>query len=99
MSAVAETPIRTEAPFDLLPHLALVEAAVPEPQFSSHEMHRWALVLLAPFVVGAVFFGLAIGLDAEWPVAPAFLLGPLVMISAYIYLSLGSEANTTSEGV
>ena len=39
---------------------------------------------------------LAIGLDAKWPIAPAFLLGPLVMISAYIFLSLGSEANTTS---
>jgi hypothetical protein len=96
MSAVAETPIRTEAPFDLLPQLAPMQAPEPEQQFSSHEVHRWALVLLAPFVVGAAFFGLAIGLDAEWPIAPAFLLGPLVMISAYIYLSLDAEANTTS---
>ena len=96
MSAVAETPIRTEAPFDLLPPLAPVERTEPEPTFSSHEMHRWAFVLLAPFVVGAAFFALAIGLDAEWPIVPAFMLGPLVMISAYIYLSLDAEANTTS---
>jgi hypothetical protein len=45
-------------------------------------------------VVGVAFFGLAIGLDAEWPIAPAFLLGPLVMNAAYIFLMLTSEANT-----
>ena len=93
MSAVAETPIRTEAHVELLPPLTLAEAVEPDP-FSSHEIHRWALVLLAPFLVGAAFFGLAVGLDAEWPIAPAFMLGPLVMICCYIYLSLGSEANT-----
>jgi hypothetical protein len=95
MSAVVETPVRPEAQIELVLPLAPVEATEPEP-FSSHEIHRWALVLLIPFVVGAAFFGLAIGLDAEWPIAPAFLLGPLVMISAYIFLSLGSEANTTT---
>jgi hypothetical protein len=42
----------------------------------------------------AAFFALAVGLDTEWPIAPAFLLGPLVMIAGYIYLSLTSEANT-----
>ena len=95
MSAVVETPVRTDAQIELLPPLAPAEATEPEP-FSSHELHRWAFVLLAPFVVGAAFFGLAIGLDAEWPIVPAFMLGPLVMISAYIFLSLGSEANTTT---
>ena len=93
MSAVAETQVYTEPQIELLPAPAPVDEPTP---FSSHEIHRWAFVLLVPFVVGAAFFGLAIGLDAEWPIAPAFLLGPLVMISAYIFLSLGSEANTTT---
>jgi hypothetical protein len=95
MSAVVETPIRPEAQVGLAPLAVLPEPAEPEAPFSSHEMHRWVFLLLAPFVVGAAFFGLAIGLDAEWPIAPAFLLGPLVLISCYIYLSLTSEANST----
>jgi hypothetical protein len=94
MSAVVETRVRTEAQVDLLPELVPKEATEPEASFSTHEMHRWALVLLAPFLVGAAFFGLAVGLDTEWPIAPAFLLGPLVMIAGYIYLSLTTEANT-----
>jgi hypothetical protein len=62
--------------------------------FPATERHRWFLLLGISFVVGAAFFGLAIGLDKEWPMAPAFLLGPLVMIAAYIYLALTSESNT-----
>jgi hypothetical protein len=56
---------------------------------------RWFLVLGVPFVLGAGFFGLAIGLDAEWPMVPAVLLGPVLLISAYLYLSLTSDTNTT----
>jgi hypothetical protein len=55
---------------------------------------RWFLILGIPFVLGAGFFGLAIGLDAEWPMIPAVLFGPVLLISSYIYLSLSSDANT-----
>jgi hypothetical protein len=54
---------------------------------------RWFVFLGIPFVLGALFFGLAIAFDAEWPLTPAFLFGPLLMIAAYIYLCLSSEAN------
>ncbi|HUK44034.1 MAG TPA: hypothetical protein VLV28_01955 [Gaiellaceae bacterium] len=64
-----------------------------EPAWS--HLNRWFLFLGIPFVVGASFFALAIGLGAEWPMAPAFLLGPLLMIAGYIYLSLTSDSNTT----
>jgi len=69
------------------------EIAEVEPSWS--HLNRWFLILGIPFVVGASFFALAIGLGAEWPMAPAFLLGPLVMIAGYIYLSLTSDSNTT----
>ena len=55
---------------------------------------RWFLLLGIPFVLGAFFFGLAIAFDTEWPLTPAFLFGPLLMIAAYIYLCLSSEANS-----
>ena len=60
------------------------------------ETHRWFLVLGIPFVLGATFFGLAVGLGAEWPMMPAFFLGPFVLIASYIGLMLTSDTNTTS---
>jgi hypothetical protein len=51
-------------------------------------------LLVIPFILGAVFFGIAIGFDMQWPMAPAFLLGPLPLITAYIYLALSSDANS-----
>jgi hypothetical protein len=98
MSVVAYPPTKSSSStvFEPLPAPALADAPVEVVPFSDREMYRWVAVLVAPFVVGAAFLGLAIGLDAEWPIAPAFLLGPLVLISGYIYLSLTSEANTTS---
>ena len=45
---------------------------------------RWFLLLGIPFVLGAFFFGLTIALNATWPMAPAFFLGPLLMIVSYI---------------
>ena len=94
MSAVLHSPTRTP-PHEIEPFSLDVEAApvVEATSFAGHEIHRWVAVLATPFVLGAVFLALAIGLDAEWPMAPAFLLGPLVLISGYIYLSLTSEAN------
>ena len=94
MSAVLHPPTRTP-PHELEPFSLFVEPAPDEaPSFADHEIRRWLAVLGVSFVLGAVFFALAIALDAAWPIAPAFLLGPLVMISGYVYLSLTSEANT-----
>ena len=94
MSVVAQPPVRVPAsPVEQTPHEDAGQG-VEAPSFSSHEIRRWALILLAPFILGAAFFGLAIGLDEEWPITPAFLLGPFVMIAGYIYLSLTSDANT-----
>ena len=78
-------------PVALQPVAAPVEAAEA---FPAAEHHRWFLILGIPFVVGAAFFALAIGLDSEWPMTPAFLLGPLVMIAGYVYLGLTSNTNT-----
>jgi hypothetical protein len=67
----------------------------PAPVDRSHEpgAHRWLLFLGVPFVLGACFFGLALQLNSTWPMVPAFFLGPLLMIGAYIYLMLTSESN------
>ena len=69
-------------------------AAVEQPRTSG--AGRWFLLLGIPFVLGAFFFGLSIALNATWPMAPAFFLGPLLMILSYIYLCLSSEANTNT---
>jgi hypothetical protein len=87
--SVLERP-RTEA-------VALAGAAppaLPPGTWSEHEVNRWALVLGTPFLLGASSFGLAIALDANWPMIPAFFLGPFLLIAAYVFLMLGSDANS-----
>ena len=61
---------------------------------ASRAAHRWIITLVVPFVIGAAFFALAIGLGSEWPMVPGFLLGPLAMIAGYVYLSLTSDSNS-----
>lgn len=58
--------------------------------------HRWFVILGVPFVLGAAFFALALGLDKEWPMVPAFLFGPFLLIAGYVYLCLSSDSNRTS---
>src|SRR5262249_15050955 len=88
-------PVSPEPPPEVPAAAPAAEVPASRP-FSRSEIHRWTAVLIAPFVIGAAFFALAVGLGEEWPIAPAFLLGPLVMIAGYIYLSLTSESNTES---
>jgi hypothetical protein len=90
---VLVTPPRRQPQTVLEPPAALQPVEVPE-AITADGHNRWFLVLGIPFVVGAAFFGLAIGLDEEWPMTPAFLFGPLVMIAAYVYLCLTSDSNT-----
>jgi hypothetical protein len=78
------------------PVLQPVGVPVEQPLFSEHLAHRWAFVLLVPFVLGAASFALAIGLDANWPMIPAFFLGPFLLIALYVVLMLTAEANSTS---
>ncbi len=85
-----------EPPAVYIPQLpaATVEPPSVPVTAARSDTHRWLLILGVPFVVGAAFFADAIGFDVEWPMAPAFLLGPLLMIAGYIYLSLSADTNT-----
>ncbi len=56
------------------------------------EENRWLLYLGTPFLLSAVFFALAIGVS-EWFMVPAVILGPGLMIAAYVYLGLSSDTN------
>jgi hypothetical protein len=93
MSTLAHPPLR-QAPPPIVEPTPLASAEIEElSPVTTRETNRWLFLLVIPFVLGAVFFGIAIGFDIEWPMAPAFLLGPLPLISAYIYLALSSDAN------
>lgn len=94
MSTLLHAPRRRPA-IAVEPQLfALAEVAPAASPITTAETARWALLLAIPFALGAVFFALAIGLGTEWLMAPAFLLGPLPLISSAIYLSLSSDANS-----
>lgn len=97
MSVLVPPQIRPGAREQLPPQPTTIAGTAPTHAAArtGSETHRWLLIIGIPFVLGASFFGLAIGLGAEWPMAPAFVLGPLLMVAGYIVLSLTSEANTT----
>ncbi len=87
-------PNRTVEPREAFTQQA-APVAQPTTEHVEAETHRWFLFLGIPFVLGATFFGLAIGLGAEWPMIPAFFLGPFVLVASYIGLMLTSDTNTT----
>jgi hypothetical protein len=72
--------------------LEVVEPADHPPEAVAEE-RRWLLLLLPPFVVGASFFAAAIGTGLLWLMGPAMVLGPGVLIGAFVYLGLTSETN------
>ena len=76
------------------PLLAPQVAETASATAASSPLSRWFLLLGIPFVLGAAFFGLALGLGDEWPMIPAFLFGPFLLVAAYIYLSLTSDTNS-----
>jgi hypothetical protein len=57
-------------------------------------MLRWVRWLGIPFVLSATFFAAAIGTGQMWWMGLTWGFGPELMILAYIYLSLSSEANS-----
>jgi len=59
------------------------------------EEHRWLLALGIPFVVAAACFAAAIGTGWIWLMGPTLVLGPMLIIIGFIYLSLSSDANGT----
>jgi hypothetical protein len=92
MSSIVQPRLHRSATTVARPATPAATQASTEP-ITQAETNRWLLLLVIPFVLGAAFFGLSIALDTGWPMAPAFLLGPLPLISAYIYLALTSDSN------
>ena len=64
--------------------------AVADP---SADIRRWVFGLGIPFTFGAVFFGAAIGTGNQNLLAPAIVLGPILMMFAFILLCIGSDTN------
>lgn len=58
------------------------------------EQRHWVRWLSPSFVVSACFFGAAISTGTLWLIGPAIVLGPILGITVYIVLMLGSDANT-----
>jgi hypothetical protein len=84
-----------------LPRRATRPVPVPAAAIESEHLpvaersaHRWGLLLLVPFVLGATCFSLAVGLGSEWPMIPAFFLGPFLLTVSYILLMLTSDSNS-----
>jgi hypothetical protein len=57
------------------------------------EEHRWLYLLVTPFILGGVFFALAVGTGRLWLMGPAMVLGPGLIIGMFIYLGLSSDTN------
>lgn len=90
MSTLAAPPVRDAAIVEPL----LLPRAEPEPEGpASPAAHRWEFFLVPAFVLAAFFFALALALNEQWPMVPAFLLGWLPLILGYIYLSLSGDSN------
>jgi hypothetical protein len=86
--AAPRIPRRT-APTKVVPVPVAAPVTVPQAGYS-----RWWKLLGIPFVLGASFFGLAVGLGAEWPMIPAFMLGPFLFAACLLVLMLSSDSNT-----
>jgi len=46
-----------------------------------------------PFVASASFFAATIGTGTLWLLAPAMVLGPALLILAFVYLAISSDSN------
>ena len=57
------------------------------------EDHRWVLWLTPTFLAAALFFALSLATEASWLIGLAVVLGPIVMIFAFIYLCISSDSN------
>jgi hypothetical protein len=70
-----------------------VERAGSASSVAENEERRWLLMLGIPFVVSACFYGATIGTGILWLLAPAMVLGPALIILAFVYLGISSDTN------
>jgi hypothetical protein len=70
-----------------------LEALTDHSRQAVAEERRWLLLLLPPFLVGAAFFAAAVGTGLLWLMGPALVLGPGLLILAFVYLGLTSDLN------
>jgi len=70
-----------------------LETVDPAVTRAEAERRRWLELLGAPCATFALFFAVALSTGTEWPMVPAFVLGPALMIIAYIYLMLTCDTN------
>jgi hypothetical protein len=61
-----------------------------------HEKHRW-LLLMIPLALSAVFFAAAIGTGKYWLLVPAAAFGPWTLITGFVHLALGADAEQAAE--
>jgi hypothetical protein len=57
------------------------------------ELRRWTVFLTIPFVLSAICFAAAIGTGRLWLIGGALVTGPGLLIMAFVYLGLSSDAN------
>jgi hypothetical protein len=89
MSATMTAPVTsTPARVDVLP----AEPSDHMPEAVAEE-HRWLYLLVAPFLLGGLFFALAVGTGRLWLMGPAMVLGPGLIIGMFIYLGLSTDTN------
>jgi hypothetical protein len=65
----------------------------PSASVEATEERRWLLMLGLPFVASASFFAATIGTGTLWLLAPAMVLGPALLILAFVYLAISSDSN------
>jgi hypothetical protein len=92
MSSTAATPSVPTPVGSPPPALRLVEPGTPYSTPADAELRRWLVGLGTPFVLGALFFALSVGVT-EWLMAPALVLGPMLFMLATIYLCISSDSN------
>ena len=74
------------------PPLRLADPIAPAAEAEAAELHRWLVWLGTPFLLGALFFALSVGVTA-WLIAPALVFGPVWFMLSTIYLCLTSDTN------
>ena len=93
MSAIHASPPALPAPAAAPTRpLTLVEPIAFAADVAAAELRRWLRLLGTPFVLGAFFFALSVGVS-EWWIGPALVFGPVLFMLSTIYLCLTSDAN------
>lgn len=98
-ATIEQRPSRTEHRQAAESRRALSLAGVdPAALMAQAETNRWVALLAIPFVLATVFFGAAISSGQEWPIGPAVVFGPILLILVYVYLMLTGDTNAAAPG-